>query len=116
MLDKLAAIYDRWKNIEIEMSKPEAMSDMDKFIQLGKDYKDLQPLVDAYHEYKDVTENISSSKELLKEEKDPEFREMAKEELNALESRRKEMDEEVRLLMLPEDPEDKKNCLLYLFT
>ncbi len=112
MLDKLKAIYDRWKNIEEEMSKPEAMSDMDKFIQLSKDYKDLKPIVDAYFEYKDISENIESTKELLATEKDPDFREMAKEELNQLIQRKNEMDEEVRILLLPQDPDDKKNAVM----
>ncbi len=112
MLDKLKAIHDRWKSIEEEMSKPEAMSDMDKFIQLSKDYKDLKPIVDAYYEYKDVSENIESTKELLATEKDPDFREMAKEELNQLIQRKNEMDEEVRILLLPQDPDDKKNAVM----
>ena len=112
MLDKLKAIHDRWKNIEKEMSKPEAMSNMEKFIQLSKDYKDLKPIVDAYFEYKDVSENIISTKEVLAEEKDPDFREMAKEELNSLLQRKDEMDEEVRILLLPKDPEDDKNAVM----
>jgi peptide chain release factor 1 len=112
MLDKLKAIHDRWKNIEKEMSKPEAMSNMEKFIQLSKDYKDLKPIVDAYHEYKDVSDNIISTKEVLAEEKDPDFREMAKEELNNLLQRKEEMDEEVRILLLPKDPEDDKNAVM----
>ncbi len=112
MLDKLEAIHQRWKNIQEEMNDPAAMSDMKKFIKLSKDYKELQPVVDAYKEYKDVLGNIDSTKELLKTEKDEEFREMAKAELNELVHRKDELEEEIRLMLIPTDPQDGKNAIV----
>jgi len=112
MLDKLEAIYQRWSNIQEEMNDPAAMSDMKKFIKLSKDYKELQPIVDAYKEYRDIIGNIDSTKELLKTEKDDEFREMAKEELNDLIKRKDELEEEIRLMLIPTDPQDSKNAIV----
>ena len=95
MLEKLEGIYNRWISIQEQMNDPAVINDMDKYIKLNKDYKDLQPIVDAYKEYKNVTENITSTKEVLKNEKDEDFREMAKEELDTLVKRKEELDEEM---------------------
>ncbi len=112
MIDKLEAIYNRWKEIEVEMNDPAAMADMKKFIKLSKSYKELQPIIDAYKEYKIILGNIDSTKELLKTEKDDEFREMAKEEFNDLIKRRDEIEEEIRLMLIPKDPQDSKNAIV----
>ncbi len=112
MLEKLEAIYRRFKDIEGKMNEPSVMADMKKFIQLNKDYKELQPIVEAYKEYKNVLENITSTKEILKTEKDEEFREMAKSELNTLTERKEELEESIRLMLIPSDPQDSKNAIM----
>ncbi|MCK5776381.1 MAG: peptide chain release factor 1 [Bacteroidales bacterium] len=112
MLEKLAAIKNRYEGIAEQMSDPDVISDMKKFVQLNKDYKELEPIVEAYIEYKDVVENIESSKEIINTESDEEFREMAKEELSGLVKRKEEMDEEIRILLIPKDPQDAKNSIL----
>jgi len=112
MLEKLEAIYQRFKEIGEKMNQPEVTADMKKFIKLNKDYKDLQPIVEAYKEYKNVLDNIDSTKELLKTEKDDEFREMAKMELYELTTRRDELEEEIRIMLIPEDPQDSKNAIV----
>jgi len=112
MLDKLEAIYQRFIEIGEEMNDPAVMSDMKHFIKLNKDYKDLQPIVNAYKEYKNVVDNVESTKEILKTEKDDEFREMAKAELNDLSNRKDEMEEEIRIMLIPEDPQDSKNAIV----
>ena len=66
MLEKLEGIYERFKSIEKQMNDPAAMSDMKNYIKLNKDYKDLEPIVEAYHKYKNILGNIESSKEILK--------------------------------------------------
>jgi peptide chain release factor 1 len=86
------------------------MSDMKRYIKLNKDSKDLNPVVEAYKEYKNVLENIENAKDHLANEKDEEFREMAKMELDAFVARRDELEEEIRLLLLPSDPQDSKNA------
>ena len=112
MLDKLEAIKVRWENIGNEMNDPSAMQDMKKYIKLNKDYKELEPIVKAYEEYKLVLSNIESAKEILKNEKDEDFRAMAKEELNELVPRQAEMEEEIRVMLIPADPQDSKNAIL----
>ena len=66
MLAKLEDIYNRWKDIESQMNAPETISNMKLFIKLNKDYKDLQPIIDAYLEYSNILQNIDSTKEILK--------------------------------------------------
>lgn len=112
MLDKLEAIYNRWEEISRQIAEPEVMSDMKRYIKLSKDYKDLQPIVDAYKEYKLVVENIASSKEILNKEKDEEFRQMAKDELETLQQRKDQMEEEIRVMLIPADPQDSKNSVM----
>lgn len=112
MLDKLEAIYKRWEDIGQQMNSPDVMSDMKKYIKLSKDYKELQPIIDAYKEYKLVVENIASSREILNKEKDDEFREMAKTELDALSLKKDSLEEEIRVMLIPADPQDSKNAIV----
>ena len=112
MLDKLKAINDRYMDVEKLISSPDAMVDMKIYVQLNKEYKDLTPIVEAYHEYKNIISNIISSKEILKIEKDDEMREMAKMELDDLLPKKEAMDEIIKLLLIPKDPEDSKNAVM----
>ncbi len=114
MLDKLEAIYHRYLEIEKTMNDPDIMADMKAYIKLSKDYKELQPVIVAYREYKLVMDNISSAKEILYQEKDEEFRAMAKDELSQLTERRDEMEEEIRIMLIPSDPQDGKNAVVEL--
>lgn len=112
MLDKLEAIYNRYLEIEKTMNDPDIMADMKAYIKLSKDYKELQPVIVAYKEYKLVMDNIRSAKDILYQEKDEEFRAMAKEELNQLIERRDTMEEEIRIMLIPSDPQDGKNAVV----
>lgn len=112
MLEKLEAIHKRFLEIEEEMNNPSVIADMKRFIKLNKDYKELQRIVKAYFEYKNVVDNIASTKELLKTEKDEDFREMAKLELNELVAKEESMEEEIRLMLIPADPQDDKSAIL----
>ncbi len=112
MLDKLEAIYHRFTDIEEQMNNPALMADMKAFVKLSKDYKDLQPIIVAYKEYQSVLSNITGAKEILNKEKDEEFRAMAKEELHALVDRQENLEEEIRLMLIPSDPQDGKNAVL----
>ncbi|MCQ2270386.1 MAG: peptide chain release factor 1 [Bacteroidales bacterium] len=110
LLDKLAIIHQRWLEIGEEITKPEIIADMKKFIKLSKDYKDLQAVVEAYKKYKNIVENIANSKEVIATEKDEDFREMAKEELDNFLKEKDQMEDDIRLLLLPSDPQDSKNA------
>jgi peptide chain release factor 1 len=112
MLEKLEAINIRFQELEKEMNNPDIMSDMKRFVKLNKDYKDLLPVIAAYKEYKDVLGNIANCKEILSTEKDEEFREMAKLELSEFTSRRDQMEEDIRLMLIPADPQDGKNAVV----
>ena len=111
MLDKLKAINDRFEEVERLISSPDAMNDMKLYVKLNKEYKELGPIVTAYLEYKDIISNISSSKAILKED-DLEMKEMAKMELDELLARKEEIDEEIKILLIPTDPEDSKNAVM----
>jgi len=112
MLDKLELIYDRWKSVEGELSSPDAMADMKRFAQLNKEYKDLSKVVDQYHIYKNIVSNIEANKEILATEKDEEFREMAKSELDELLVQCEQKEEEIRVMLIPKDPEDSRNAIV----
>lgn len=112
MLEKLEGIKQRWQDVEKMISAPDAMSDMKAYVRLSKEYKDLGEIVEAYEIYKDVLENIDSSKEMIKSETDAEFLEMAKTELDDLQTKSTELEEQIKLLLIPKDPEDAKNVVM----
>jgi peptide chain release factor 1 len=112
MLDKLEAIKERFEEVGQLIIQPDAMSDMSKYTQLSKEYKDLEKVVQSYEEYKLVLENISSSKAILDKEKDPDFREMAKAELEDLREKKEQMETDLKQMLIPKDPNDSKNCIL----
>jgi len=112
MLDKLEAIRQRWEDVGIALGDPGAVADMKRFAKLNKEYRDLTPVVDKYKLYKNLIENLDNARDILKTEKDPEMREMAQEELEALEKEKTVLEEEVRIMLIPKDPEDDKNCVM----
>ncbi len=111
MLDKLEAIKQRWEDVEEQLSNPDTMHDMKRFATLNKEYKDLAKIVEEYKVYKNVISNINANKEILSIEKDAELREMAKEELDMLLAQQEKMEEHIRLMLIPKDPEDSKNAV-----
>jgi len=112
LLDKLEGIKIRFEEVGQLITDPAIISDMKKYVKLNKEYRDLEPLVEAYKEYKDTLSNISSAKEILATEKDEEMREMAKMELEGLEEKVEPMEENIKVLLLPKDPEDNKNAIV----
>ncbi len=112
LLEKLQAINERFEEVGQLITDPEIISDMKRDIQLNKEYKDLEPIIEAYKEYKNILDNIASAREILNNEKDPEFREMAKTELDELLERQEKLEEEIRILLIPTDPQDGKNAIV----
>jgi peptide chain release factor 1 len=110
MLDKLEAIRNNFINLEEQMSDPEIVGDQARFTKVSKEYFKLKEVVDVFVEYKKVLENLEGAKELLRE-KDDELREMAKLELQELEPRRTELEEQLKTLLIPRDPEDSKDVI-----
>ncbi len=112
LLKKLEGVKQRFDEVGELITDPAVINDMKRFVKLNKEYKDLEPVVEAYREYRNVVENIESAKEILENEKDNELVEMAKTELEELSEKKDKMEEEIRLLLLPSDPEDEKNAIV----
>ena len=112
LLEKVLSLQDKFKNLQEQLSSPEAMSDMKKYVQLNKDYKELEPIIKAGLEYKKTLDNIASAKDILANEKDEDLREMAKEEISELEPKMPQMEENIKLLLIPADPDDSKNAIV----
>jgi peptide chain release factor 1 len=109
MLDKLEAIKNRFDEVSELIVDPNIISDMKQYIQLNKEYKDLQPIIEAYQEYKNILSNIENAKEMLK---DDEMKEMAKMELDELTPKQEDLEEEIKVLLIPKDPADAKNVVV----
>ncbi len=112
MLDKLKAIEDRFEEVGQLIVQPDATADIKKYSQLSKEYKDLQKIVDKFHQFQNVLDHIESAKSLLSSEKDPDFREMAKAELEELQPRKHKLESELKTMLIPKDPNDGKNAIL----
>lgn len=112
MLDKLEAIRNRFLDVENELSQPEAMADMKRFTKLNKEYRDLQKIVDVYLEYKKILTDIDGAKDMLMNEKDEDMKAMAREELDTLSSQVEPMEEKIRMMLIPKDPEDSRNAVM----
>ncbi len=112
LLDKLESINDRYKEVSQLIVDPDIIADMNRYVKLNKEYSDLKEIVSTYHEYKNILDNIASSKALLQEEQDEEFKEMAKEELNQLEDQVAPLEEKIKLMLIPKDPDDGKNVII----
>ena len=112
MIEKLEEIKKRFEEVGQLIVQPDAMADMSKYTQLNKEYKDLEKIVIKYNEYKLVSDNLANAKEVLSTEKDPEFREMAKGEIEELTPRKEEMEEELKWMLIPKDPNDSRNVIL----
>ncbi|NOZ48030.1 MAG: peptide chain release factor 1 [Chlorobi bacterium] len=112
ILDKLEGVKTRFEEVAKLITEPEIIADMKRYIKLNKEYKSLEPVIDAYKEYVNVLDNIKSSKDLLSSEKDEEMREMAKAELDELAERKIKLEEDIKFLLIPADPEDDKNAVL----
>lgn len=112
ILDKLEDVKHRFEEIGKQLTMPDVMENMKKYIQLNKEYKELNPVIEAYNEYRNTLSNIDSAREILSVEKDEEMREMAKAELDDLIERVGPMEEKLKVLLLPADPQDSKNAIL----
>ncbi|MBE6345957.1 MAG: peptide chain release factor 1 [Bacteroidales bacterium] len=112
IIDKLEAIKTKWEALGEQLNDPEIIGDMKRFVKINKDYKDLEPIVIAFKEYKNLLSNIEEAREILKNEKEEEMREMAQEELITAEQRCETLVEDIRLMLIPKDPTDDKNAVM----
>jgi peptide chain release factor 1 len=112
MIDKLEIAEHRFEDIGRQLTQPDLMNDIKKFTTLSKEYKELEKLVNIFREYKTVVKNYDDSRELFLNEKDDDLKQMAKEEIEILEPRKKELEETLRMMLIPKDPEDAKNAII----
>ncbi len=110
LVDKLIAIEERYNYLEEQLSDPSVITDISRYTKVNKEYKDLREIVKTYHAYKHVFDSIEAAKEMLKEE-DEEMVEMAKLELEELEAKKLELEENIRVLLIPKDPDDEKDVI-----
>lgn len=112
LLDKLEGLVSRYEEISTLITDPDVISDQKRYVKLTKEYKDLGDIVKAREAYITCLRNAAEAKELIATEDDPEMKEMAREELAAAEKRLPELEEEIKLLLVPADPEDDKNVIM----
>jgi peptide chain release factor 1 len=114
LYSRLEAIHYRFEEVGKLIVDPDIISDMERYVKLNKEYRDLEVIDTVFKEYHNLLGNIKSARELLDIETDAEMREMAKMEIDELETRRPIMEEEIKLLLIPKDPEDDKNAIMEL--
>lgn len=112
MLDKLEGVYDRYNYLQEQLSDPGVVGDMDRFKKINKEYSKLQPIVDAYLEYQRLDKAIKEAKQIISTESDKDFIDMAKAEIAEAEDRIPILEEEIRLMLIPKDPEDERDAIL----
>ncbi len=112
MFDKLEDLVIRFQEIVDELNEPTVVNDQARFRKLMKEQNDLQEIVEAYQEYKATKQGIEDSLKMIEEESDDEMRELAKEELNDCKDRVVELENKMKILLLPKDPNDEKNVIV----
>ena len=112
LLEKVLSLQDKYKKLEEQLADPAVIADMKKFVQLNKDYKELQPIIAAGLEYKRLVDELAQAKDILMNEKDDDLKEMAKEEIAEIEPQLPDMEQNIKLLLIPADPDDGKNAMV----
>jgi peptide chain release factor 1 len=112
ILSRLEGVKARFEEVGQLITDPSIISDMKRYIKLNREYKQLEPVVEAMNAYRDLLNNIESAKEMLSEEKDEEMKEMAREELDLNQQQLGPLEDDIKLLLLPRDPEDDKNSIV----
>ena len=112
LLNKLEQISYKYDEIAKQMVDPDIISDMKRYVSLNREYKELSEIVKVYHSYKDVLNNIDNAKLIIQTEKDLEFKEMEREELEDFQKTKLDLDEKLKWLLIPKDPDDNKNVIM----
>ncbi len=112
LLIKLREIKERFEEVGQLIIQPDAMADMRKYTQLTKEYKDLEKIVKKYQAYQAAIDDLRDARTILEKEKDAELREMAKMQLDEITPRKEELEDEIKQMLIPKDPNDDKNCIL----
>ena len=112
LLEKVLSLQDKYRQLQEQLSDPAVMADMKKYVQLNKDYKQLEPIIRTGLEYKRLVDELAQAKDIMLNEKDEDLKEMAREEINGIEPRLPQMEQDIKLLLIPADPDDAKNAMV----
>ena len=112
LTEKLQELKKKYEALSEQLSGSDVMSDMKKYIQLNREYKELEPIVAAGDRYIKMVGDLEGAKDILAKEKDEDLRELAKEEVSSIEGQLPGMEEEIKLLLIPKDPQDEKNAIV----
>lgn len=112
MIEKLEAIKARFTDLGVALTNPEIVSDNKRFTQVSKEYRKLEPIVNEYNKYRNCLDSIAFGKEVLATESDEDLRTMAKDDLEQLEQEKERLEENIRQLLIPKDPQDEKNAIM----
>ena len=112
LLEKLDVLHDRFEEVSTLISDPSVISDQQRYVKLTREYKELERLMEVRKEYSALVSGQAEAKQILLEEDDPEMREMAKEQAAECEKKIPGLEEQIKLLLVPQDPEDAKNAIL----
>ena len=109
---RLDGLKLKYEEIGQKLTDPEVIADVKQFVQLTKEFKELEPIVETSDRFRTALANLAEAKDVLANEKDEEFREIAREEVATLEPAIEKMEEEIKLLLIPKDPQDDKNAIV----
>jgi len=112
LLSKVLGLQEKYQALQDQLSDPDVISDMKKFVQLNKQYKELSPVIKAGQEYKMMIDELDMAKDIIANEKDEDLRMMAKEQIAEIEPKLPDMEQNIKLLLIPADPEDEKNAIV----
>jgi len=112
LLEKVLGLQDKYKKLEVQLADPEVIADMKKFVQLNKDYKELEPIIAAGLEYKRLLDELAQAKDIFMNEKDDDLKEMAREEIADIEPKLPDLEQKIKLMLIPADPDDSKNAMV----
>ena len=112
ILEKVLSLQQKYAALQEQLADPEVISDMKKFVQLNKDYKELEPIIAAGLEYKKQLDELAEAKHIMMTEKDEDLKEMAREVIQDIEPKLPEMEQKIKLLLIPADPDDSKNAMV----
>ena len=112
LVEKIKSLQGKFDSLSAQIADPDVMSDMKRYVQLNKEYKELAPIIETGKVFCKMVQDLDDAKEILQNEKDEDLREMAKEEVSTLEAGLPEMEEKIKLLLIPKDPQDSKNAII----
>ncbi len=112
LLSKLSALHDRREEIGKQLADPSVIADQKKFVEYNRTYRDLEPIEEAFQRFKQLHQDLAGAESMLRSEKDPEMLDMARQERDGARMAITAMEEEVRLMLVPKDPNDARNCAM----